>query len=333
MGPVTSGVPLFTQSDVDIIRRDAHDVGLLAAMSSRSLRLVVGTENHATMVNGVTPEFLRIREWEIESGRSLGEQDEHDAATVCLIGATVRDALFPGRNAVGEEMRVHDFDCRVVGVLASKGASAFGIDQDDVVLMPFTSFSRRVMGNLRVGTIVASAVSADRIDAARDEITAILRRRRHILAGEEDDFGVRDPREMQALLTSVTSILASLLAGIAAISLLVGGIGVMNIMLVSVTERTREIGVRLAIGARSSDILTQFLFEAIVLSVAGGVIGLVVGLVGAYAAALAIHVPFVVPAGAVPLALGVSLFVGVVFGVFPARKAARLRPLAALRFE
>ena len=209
MGPVTSGVPLFTQSDVDIIRRDAHDVGMLAAMSSRSLRLVVGTENHATMVNGVTPEFLQIRGWEVESGRSLGQQDEHDAATVCLIGATVRDALFPGRNAVGEEMRVHDFDCRVVGVLASKGASAFGIDQDDVVLMPFTSFSRSVMGNLRVGTIVASAVSPERIDAARDEITVILRRRRHILAGEEDDFGVRDPREMQALLTSVTSILHS----------------------------------------------------------------------------------------------------------------------------
>ena len=333
MGPVASGVPLFTQSDLAILRRDAHDVELLAAVNSRSLRLVVGSENHATMVSGVSPEYLEIREWEMESGRALGTEDEHDAALVCVIGATVRDTLFPGRDAIGAEMRVHDFSCRIVGVLASKGASAFGIDQDDVVLMPFTTFSRRVVGNLRIGTLVASAAGADRIDAAREEITTILRRRRHILTGEEDDFAVRDPREMQALLTSVTDILASLLAGIAAISLLVGGIGVMNIMLVSVTERTREIGVRLAIGARSSDILTQFLFEAIALSVAGGVVGLGVGLLGAFAAAFALHVPFVIPAAAVPLSLGVSLFVGVVFGVFPARKASKLRPLAALRFE
>jgi putative ABC transport system permease protein len=333
MGPVASGVPLFTPSDLDVIRRDAHDVALLSAVNSRSLRLVVGSANHATMVSGVTPEYLQIREWEMESGRALSDQDEHDAAVVCVIGATVRDTLFPGRDAIGAEMRVHDFSCRIVGVLASKGASAFGMDQDDVVLMPFATFCRRVVGSLRVGTIVASAVSPDRIDAARDEVTAILRHRRHILPGEEDDFAVRDPREMQALLTSVTDILASLLAGIAAISLLVGGIGVMNIMLVSVTERTREIGVRLAIGARSSDILSQFLFEAVALSGAGGVIGLGVGLAGAYAAALAIDIPFVIPAAAVPLALGVSLFVGVVFGVFPARKASRLRPLAALRFE
>ena len=333
MGPVASGVPLFTMSDFDVLRRDAHDVAELAAVNSRSLRLVVGSENHAAMVSGATPGYLRIREWAVQSGRTLGDQDEHDAAVVCVIGATVRDTLFPGRDAVGAEMRVHDFACRIVGVLESKGASAFGIDQDDIVLMPFATFSRRVVGNQRIGTIIASAASTDRIDAARDEITAILRHRRHILVGEEEDFAVRDPREIQALLTSVTEILASLLAGIAAISLLVGGIGVMNIMLVSVTERTREIGVRLAIGARASDILSQFLFEAVALSVAGGVIGLVVGLLGAYAAALAIHIPFIVPAAAVPVALGVSLVVGVVFGVFPARKASRLRPLAALRFE
>ena len=199
--------------------------------------------------------------------------------------------------------------------------------------MPFSTFSHRIMGNDRIGTIIASAVSKDQVDQAKEEMTQILRRRRHILAGDDDDFGVRDPREIQSLLQTVTGVLTTLLAGVAAISLLVGGIGIMNIMLVSVTERTREIGVRLAIGARSSDILTQFLVEAMTLSGVGGVLGIGLGLAGAWGTAQAIHVPFVLPGLATPVAFGVSVLVGVVFGVFPARKASRLNPLAALRFE
>jgi putative ABC transport system permease protein len=230
-------------------------------------------------------------------------------------------------------MRVQNIACRVIGVLETKGASAFGLDQDDVIFMPFSSFSHRIMGNQRVGVIVASAVSKDRIDDAKEEMTSILRHRRHILPGEEDDFGVRDPREVQALLETVTRILSSLLAGVAAISLVVGGIGIMNIMLVSVTERTREIGVRLAVGARSGDVLLQFLVEATILSALGGVIGVCFGLGGAYGVARGIAVPYVIPAHAIPVAFGVSVLVGIVFGVFPARKAARLNPLAALRFE
>ncbi|MFI5264323.1 MAG: ABC transporter permease, partial [Candidatus Kapaibacterium sp.] len=201
------------------------------------------------------------------------------------------------------------------------------------VYIPYTTFSRRVSGNDRIGAIFFSAVSQDRIDDAKEEATRILRQRRHILPGEDDDFVVRDPREMASLLDTVTSILTILLSSIAAISLLVGGIGIMNIMLVSVTERTREIGIRLAVGARTSDILTQFLVEATILSALGGMLGLLIGLIVSYFATGVIGIPFVIPVTTIPLAFGVSVFIGIVFGVFPARKASRLNPLEALRFE
>jgi putative ABC transport system permease protein len=332
-GPMTVGVPLFTMTDVDIIRRQARDVALVASANSRMLRLVVGANNRTVNVSGVTPEYFEIRQWGVFSGRNIGPADDRQGTAVCVIGQTVRDALFAGQQPLMQEMRVQNIACRVVGVLETKGASAFGIDQDDVVFMPFSSFSHRIMGNQRIGVIMASAVSKDRIDDAKEEMTGILRHRRHILPGEEDDFGVRDPREVQMLLETVTRILTSLLAGVAAISLVVGGIGIMNIMLVSVTERTREIGVRLAVGARAADVLLQFLVEASILSAFGGLIGVLFGLGGAYAVARGIAVPYVIPAHAIPIAFGVSVLVGIVFGVFPARKAASLNPLAALRFE
>jgi len=333
MGPMSLGVPLFEAHDLDAIRRDAPDLGHIAAVASRSLRAVAGSINHTTTVNGVTPGLFDIRAWSVSRGRLLGQEDERQAAQSCVLGQTVADALFPGRDAIGREIRVHDLSCRVVGVLYSKGASAFGMDQDDVVFLPFSTFSRRIAGDEHVATIMVSATSKDRIDALEEQVTRILRTQRHILPGEDDDFAVRDPREIQALLETVTGILTTLLAGVAAISLLVGGIGIMNIMLVSVTERTREIGIRLAVGARTSDILTQFLVEAVLLSAVGGAIGVVAGLGAGSAVAWGIHIPFVVPVRAIPLAFAVSLFVGVAFGVFPARKASRLNPLAALRFE
>jgi putative ABC transport system permease protein len=242
------------------------------------------------------------------------------------------DDLFQSQSPLGKDLRVRDKTCRVVGVLESKGA-AVGADQDDVVFMPYSTFSRRLVGNDRTAAIMASAVSTDRIDEAKEEITQILRRRRHIATGDDDNFAVRDPRDIQAVLQSVMGMLTTLLAGVAAVSLVVGGIGIMNIMLVSVTERTREIGVRLAIGARSRDILTQFLVEATTLSAVGGIIGIALGLVGAWGVAKAVHVPFVVPGISMPVAFAVSVLVGVAFGVWPARKAARLHPLEALRFE
>jgi putative ABC transport system permease protein len=333
LGPPTAGVPLFTVNDLEVIRRQSHNVARLSPVSSRMLRLVAGASNRSVNAAGVTDDYFAIRQWGVTEGRLLTPEDNRRAAPVCVVGQTVRYSLFENKNPIGQELRVRDVACRVVGVLETKGSAAFGMDQDDVLFMPFSTFSRRIVGNDRVATVMASAVSTDRIDEAKSEIIGVLHQRRHIRAGEDDDFAVRDPREMQALLQTVTGMLTTLLAGVAAVSLVVGGIGIMNIMLVSVTERTREIGVRLAVGARAGDILAQFLVEAIILSALGGVIGVGVGLVGAYGVAHLIDVPFVVPRLAIPVAFGVSVLVGIVFGAVPARKASHLSPLGALRFE
>ncbi|HEY7682334.1 MAG TPA: ABC transporter permease [Gemmatimonadales bacterium] len=331
-GATALGVPLFTTGDLDAIHRLARDVGALAAANARVLRAVAGGNNRATNVAGVTPGYFDIRQWGVARGRLPSLEDERQAAPVCVIGHTVSDELFAGQDPIGHEIRVHDVPCRVIGVLEEKGA-AFGADRDDVLFMPYATFSRRLVGGDRVGYILAAAIAPDRIDAAREEIAAILRQRRHVPPGEVEDFAVRDPREIEALLDTVTGILTALLAGVAGISLVVGGIGIMNIMLVSVTERTREIGIRLAVGARGGDILAQFLVEATILSALGGLIGIGVGLAGAFGVARVIHVPYIVPGVAMPVAFGVSVLVGIGFGVFPARKASQLNPLAALRFE
>ncbi|MEO8257311.1 MAG: ABC transporter permease [Acidobacteriota bacterium] len=332
MGPPTAGVPLFSTADLEAIRRQARSVDRVAPVNSRMFRTVAASRNRNVTVAGVTTEYFDIRQWGAIEGRLLTPEDTRRASPVCVVGQTVRDAMFE-ENPVGRELRVRDLACRVVGVLEAKGSAAFGMDQDDMVLMPFTTFSRRLIGNDRVATIMVSAVSTDRIDDAKREIVGVLHQRRHILPGEDDDFAVRDPREMQAVLQTVTGMLTTLLAGVAAISLVVGGIGIMNIMLVSVTERTREIGVRLAVGARAGDILAQFLVEAVILSALGGAIGVGAGLAGAYGVAHLIQVPFVVPRVAMPVAFAVSVLVGILFGVVPARKASRLSPLSALRFE
>ncbi len=333
MGGGSAGAPLFTTADVEALSQNTRDVGLLAPVSQRPLRVVAGALNRNTAVTGAPPAYLEIRQWDVLQGRKLTEADERQGGQVCLIGQTVKSALFLDANPLGRELRVHNITCRVVGVLEAKGGSAFGFDQDDAVFMPFTTFSRRISGSNRVGLLVASARTPERIDDAKQQLTAVLRGRRHIPAGENDDFAVRDPREIQAVLNQVTGVLTTFLLGVAAISLLVGGIGIMNIMLVSVTERTREIGVRLAVGASGREILNQFLVEAMVLSSMGGIVGIAIGLVGAWGLSKALHLPFLVPWAATPLAFGVSVLVGVLFGVFPARKAARLNPLAALRFE
>jgi putative ABC transport system permease protein len=332
-GQMTLGVPLFTDADLDAIRHRARSVKMATAVSSRTLHVVAGSSNRATTVVGAGPEYFEIRDWHTQSGRGISEKDDRISAQVCVIGATVKNALFVGRDPVGSELRARDTSCRIIGVLEPKGAATFGVDQDDIVFMPYSTFSRRMIGTDRVAMILAAAVSSDRVDDAKDEITRILRRRRHIMQGDDDDFGVRDPREIQSLLQSVTGMLTVLLAGIAGISLLVGGIGIMNIMLVSVTERTREIGVRRAVGARAGDILTQFLIEAVALSAVGGIIGVALGIGAAVAIAHGLTIPLVVPVRAPALAFVVSVIVGVVFGVVPARKAAHLDPLAALRFE
>jgi putative ABC transport system permease protein len=331
-GGTALGVPLFTTGDLEALSRQAHDVVQLAAANARVLQAIAGSNNRTTNVGGVTTAYFDVRQWGVSRGRLPTLDDDRRAAPVCVLGQTVADALFPAQDPVGKEVRIHNVPCRVIGVLEAKGA-AFGADRDDILLMPYSTFSRRIAGGDRVMVIFATAASSAQLDDAKDEITAILRRRRHIAPGDVADFNVFDPREIESLLFTVTGVLTLLLASVAAISLVVGGIGIMNIMLVSVVERTREIGVRLAVGARAGDILMQFLVEATTLSTIGGLIGIGAGLAGAYEVCRLIHVPYVLPGIAMPVAFGVSALVGVAFGVVPARKAARLNPLAALRYE
>jgi putative ABC transport system permease protein len=327
------GAPLFSGADLAAVRRECSAVRTAAAVTTRSVRIVNEANNRSTNVNGVTPEFFTIRGWRTVLGRALDDTDEMTAAKVCVLGETVRSALFGTQDPVGASVRFHDMSCEVVGVLEPKGVSTFGNDQDDIVLMPHAAFARRIAGEERIATIMVSAVSEERTDEAKEQILALMRARRHILTGEEDDFQVRDMREITSLLGTVTGVLTSLLAGVAAISLVVGGIGIMNIMLVSVTERTREIGTRIAIGARRRDIEQQFLVEAVVLSSIGGSVGILLGIGGAFVLSRILSLPFVVSPFAIALAFGVSALIGMVFGFFPARKAARLRPIEALRFE
>jgi putative ABC transport system permease protein len=332
-GSALLSAPSFRRADIDAIRRECSAVRYVSASNTTSVRAVAGEKNRLTTLFGTTPEQYATRDWKAALGRLLNEEDERQASKYCLLGETVRRDLFGVGNPLGTELRVKHVTCKIVGVLEAKGVSTFGTDQDDLVFMPSTTFSRRLLGSDRLSMIMISAVSEARTDEARQQIQSLLRERRHIRAGEDDNFAVRDLREVQALLSKVTGVLTLLLAGVAAISLLVGGIGIMNIMLVSVTERTREIGVRLAVGARPRDILTQFLVESVLLSSVGGLIGLALGLLGAYGVSRAMTIPYSISPEACGLAFSFAALVGVFFGVVPARKASKLHPIAALRYE
>lgn len=252
---------------------------------------------------------------------------------MCVLGATVRRELFGAQDPLGASIRIGGVSCVVTGVLQSKGQSTFGQDQDDFVIMPLTAFQRRVAGNNDVGSIYVSAVSDSATDKAKAQIEALMRERRRVASGQNDDFSVQDMKEISKTLGSVTGALTALLGAIAGVSLLVGGIGIMNIMLISVTERTREIGIRLAIGARGREVLLQFLIEAVTLSAMGGIFGMILGSGGSFAATKALGIPFPVSVDILVIALGFSATVGIAFGFIPARKAARLKPIDALRHE
>jgi putative ABC transport system permease protein len=333
MGRPAYGAPLFDLADVEAIRSEASAVRFATGVNFRSVKAIVGERNRSTSLYGIEPDYFEIRQWYAASGRVLAADDEKYATKGCVLGETVRLDLYGSTDPVGSQLRIHDMTCEVVGVMEAKGASAFGQDQDDMIFVPLRTYNRRISGNDDVAIVMMSAASEDQLDLAKTQVEALMRQRRRILPGEDDDFTVRDMRELVAIMGTVTGVLTSLLAGVAAVSLVVGGIGIMNIMLVSVTERTREIGIRLAVGARSRDILWQFLVEAVVLSSLGGLLGLVLGGLGAWTASRALGIPFVMPLQASVIAMAFSVLVGVVFGVVPARKASRLRPIEALRFE
>jgi len=323
----------FKSEDAGAIAREVPDLAGVAPGAVKSAQAVFGSRNWSTSVTGSTNEFLKVRNWPLAGGREFTDAELRSGKAVCIIGSTIKKELFPGEDPTGAWLRLDKISCQVVGVLQSKGQSGFGSDQDDFVLVPLRTLQRRVAGNNDVEAIYVSAKDEASIENVKKAILHLLRERRRIGNGKDDDFHVMDMQELANALTGSTRVLTALLGAVAAVSLLVGGIGIMNIMLVSVTERTREIGIRLAIGALERDVLMQFLVEAVVLSCFGGIIGIVLGLAAAIAGAAAIGVPFVLNPNIVVVAFLFSAAVGTVFGYFPARQAARLDPIEALRHE
>lgn len=331
-GSSSSAQP-FTQDDVHAIREEVPSVALVAPTSGGAGRAVYGNQNWSTGVTGADNAYLQVRNWAIELGREFTEAELRTGASVCVLGETPRRELFGAGSPLGEQIRVGTLSCEVIGVLESKGTSTFGEDQDDFILVPLVTFQRRISGNENIGAILVSALDGVPTRDAQLDIIALLRQRRRIHAGDEDDFVVRDMQEIGQVVSTVTGVLTTLLGAIAAVSLLVGGIGIMNIMLVAVTERTREIGIRMAIGARAGDVLLQFLVEAITLSVLGGAVGIALGLSGSWAAAYALGLPWVPGTDVIAGSFLFSALVGVFFGYYPAHKAAQLNPIEALRYE
>jgi putative ABC transport system permease protein len=328
----TGGASTLTVQDGMAIAQLPGVAAVSPAVNIRT-QLVANGQNWQTTVTGVAPSYGYVRSWPIVEGRFFTQAETDDTAKVAVLGQTVVQQLFPNVDPVGQNVLVKGIPFTVIGTLSSKGQSSAGQDQDDTVLIPYTSALQRLTGGTTISELMVSAVDAGHIDSAQSEITALLEQRHRIVAGQPDDFSVRNLADIAQAASATASILGLLLAAVAAVSLLVGGIGIMNIMLVSVTERTREIGLRVALGARAAAILRQFLIEAVVLSTGGGTIGVILGIIGAAAIAFFAHWPATVPIAAVFLALAFSAAVGVFFGYWPARKAAALDPIRALRFE
>jgi len=323
----------FKLKDAEAIAREVSGLAAVAATASKGTLAIFASQNWSTTATGSDNTYLTLRRWPLESGRPFTESEVRAGKMVCVLGATVRKQLFGGRNPLDASLRLGKLSCQVIGVLQAKGQGGFGGDQDDFILVPLRAFQRRIAGNQDVDAILVSAQDGASTTKVQRDITALMRERRHIGPHDEDDFHVMDMQEIVSTLTGVTRVLTGLLGAVAAVSLLVGGIGIMNIMMVSVTERTREIGTRLAIGALEREVLLQFLVEAGVLSLFGGTLGIVVGLAAALGGAQALGVPFVWNVGIIITAFLFSGAIGIGFGYFPARQAARLDPIEALRHE
>ena len=334
LGPgQSSGNVPFKQADAEAIAKYISSVRAVAPVSSQSIKAIFGNQNWSTQVTGSDNQYFTVTNRSIGAGRSFSEIELRAGAAVCIVGETVRKKLFGGQEALGEKIRLQKLSCEIIGILDEKGQNTMGMDQDDIVVIPLSAYQRRIAGSQDVALIQVSIQQDASTEKAQRDIGQLMRERRHLSPSDDDNFNVMDMKEIAKMLTGTTQLLTALLSAVAAVSLLVGGIGIMNIMLVSVTERTREIGVRLAIGALEREVLMQFLVEAVVLSSFGGLIGIVLALAGSLWLTGFLHVPFIFNAGIVIVAFLFSAAVGVIFGYFPALKAARLDPIEALRYE
>jgi putative ABC transport system permease protein len=326
------GAP-FRSADVDAVRNQITGARLVAPMVTKSATAVYQANNWSTAVTGSTNDYFAATNWEIAAGRTFSEAEERSGKAVCVIGDTVREKLFGRQSPVGSQIRIRQFACEVIGLLKAKGQSSMGSDQDDIVVMPLRTVQRRISGSQDINRLTVSVKDSASIDAVKAQLTDLLRERRNISDNEDDDFRVMDTRQIAETLTSTTKILTMLLGAVAAVSLLVGGIGIMNIMLVSVTERTREIGIRLAVGALEREVLLQFLIEAVVLASLGGIVGIALATGASIFLAGLMNVPYLFDPGINLLSFFFSAAIGVIFGFFPARRAAGLNPIDALRHE
>jgi putative ABC transport system permease protein len=334
LGPgQSSGAAPFKMADAEALLRDIPSLAAVAPTAGSAMTAIFANENWNTAVTGTSEQYFRVSNRKLKSGRLFTASDVRSGTAVCVIGETVRAKLFGSRDPIGFRIRLNKLSCEVIGLLEPKGQSSMGSDQDDLVVIPLRTFQRRVSGNTDVNMIQVSVRDGASTTQAEAEIRRVLRERRHLSSNEDDNFDVMDLKEISTMLSGTTKVLTSLLGAVAAVSLLVGGIGIMNIMLVSVTERTREIGTRLAIGALEWEVLLQFLVEAVVLSSFGGLIGILLALGSSLALSGLLNIPFVLNAPIVFVSFLFSAAVGIVFGYFPARKAARLDPIEALRHE
>lgn len=335
MGPGSSGAtaPSFKEVDAEAIATQIGGIAAVAPEARTGSTVVANGRNWTSSIIGSTNAWLITGNWKLGQGRVFSDDELRAGAAVCLIGETVRRELYGTRDVLGEQLRVKQISCEVVGLLASKGQGAFGNDQDDLVLVPLKTLQRRITGSTRVNTLLVSMMDGSDPERVKASLTQLLRERRKLASSDEDNFNVLDTKQLADTLSGTTKVMTMLLGAVAAVSLLVGGIGIMNIMLVSVTERTREIGLRLAIGALEREVLLQFLIEAVVLASLGGLIGIVLATGASLALASLMEVPYLFNPGVNLLSFLFSAGIGVLFGYFPARRAARMDPIDALRHE
>ena len=333
MGPGSGGAPSFKDVDADAIAQQIGGIKAVAPEGRTGGTVVAGGRNWTTSIIGSTNAWLETGNWVVRLGREFTDDELRAGAAVCLIGETLRRELFGNGDAVGGQLRVRQMSCEIIGVLGSKGQGAFGNDQDEVVLLPLKTLQRRVTGSTRVQTLLVSMQDGSDPDRVKASLTQLLRERRKLADADEDNFNVLDTKQLADTLSGTTKVMTTLLGAVAAVSLLVGGIGIMNIMLVSVTERTREIGLRLAIGALEREVLLQFLIEAVVLAALGGLLGIVLATGASIVLSKVMGVPYLFNPGVNLMSFVFSAGIGVLFGYFPARRAARMDPIDALRHE